>query len=254
MHILRSSLWLTTGVAILGVFSGAAVGATAQDDDPALEPQIVASGTAEVVIPATRASLSVEITSRAATAAAASAESARLSRAVSGALQSAGLSREEIAESRLFVGPRWEYDRAAQRQKRTGYEATTTVQIETQHLDRLGSYIDAALNAGATGISDITFSAKDSEEARRRALTEAVSRARTDAETIARAGGGMLGSLLLLTTEPQSVPRPFGQAVVSAAAIASVPQSIGTELVPSQIKVTAEVIGRWKFVPGAASP
>src|SRR5215469_12403017 len=105
-----------------------------------------------------------------------------------------------------MVAPRWNYDQATQRQKLAGYEATTIMQIETDRLERLGAYMDAGLGAGATGVSMVSFSAKNSDEARRRALVQAVSQARTDAETVARAGGGSLGPLLLLTTAPQNPP------------------------------------------------
>ncbi len=235
-------------VALLCVTVGAANGAAAQDGSP--EPQVVASGTSDVMIPATRASFAIQITSLAASAAAASAESARIAKSVSNALQAAKLTRDETAQQGLTVSPRWEYDEATHRDKRIGYQATTTIQIETDHLDRLGSYIDAALNAGATEISDITFSAKDSDAPRHRALTEAVARARADAEAMARAGGGTLGHLLLLTTEQQNAPIGVGFQEVAAAGVRA--SRVPTSIVPSQIRVTARVIGHWRFVQNPA--
>ena len=111
--------------------------------------------------------------------------------------------------------------------------------------------MDAALGAGATGVSTVSFSAKNSDEARRRALAHAVSQARADAETVARAGGGSLGQLLLLTTEPQNPPRgveiPF-----AAVASRSISEGERTNIIPNQIKVTATVVGHWRFVAGKA--
>jgi uncharacterized protein len=234
-----------TAVAVGFVLAFAAGEVDAQDE-PSLEPQIAASSTADVTIPATTASFSIEIASLAGSAAAASATSARISTAVSNALQAARLSREEIAQTQLLVSPRWSYDEAARKQKRAGYEATTLIQIRTDRLDRLGAYMDAALGAGATGISGIEFSARNAGEARRRALTQAVAQARADAETMARAGGGTLGQLLLLTTE-RSVSRPVELTAFSAVAGRSTGAE-GTNIVPSQIKVTATVVGHWQFV------
>lgn len=249
---LYSSRRTATGIAMLCAMGVAAAGSAAAQDDRSLEPQVVASGSGEVTIPATKASFSIAVTSLAASPATAGAQSARISKAVSSALQAAHLSRDELAQTRLTVGPRWEYDQVARREKRTGYEATTTLQIETEHLDRLGAYIDAALDAGATEISDITFSAKDPDEARHRALTEAVDHAKDDAEAMARAGGGALGQLLLLTTEQQNMPRPFGleQISVTARRNAGAPR---TSIVPGPISVTAVVVGRWRFVPSSAA-
>lgn len=234
-------------IAILCVLPCVAIEAAAQDAQ-SLGPQVIASGTADETIRATTASFSIEITSLAATAASASAQSARISEAVRNALQAARLSRNEIVQSQLTVAPRWEYDEATRKQRRTGYDATTIIQIETDRLERLGAYMDAALNAGATGVSMVNFSAKDSDEARRRALAQAVSQARADAETIARAGGGTLGELLLLTTEPLNTPRGGEFIPLSVAAVRSVAGAERTDIIPSQIKVTATVIGHWQFV------
>jgi uncharacterized protein len=252
MSMLCSRRRTSMGVVTVCVMVFAVARAAAQDEHT-LEPQVVASGSGEVVIPATRASFSIEVTTLAASAAGASEQSARISKAVSSALQAARLSREEIAQSRLTVSPRWEYDQAARRERRTGYQATTTIQIETEHLDRLGAYIDAALDAGATEISEISFSAKASDEARRQALTQAVARARVDAETMARAGGGTLGQVLLLTTEQQNMPRPIGLEMAAAASFRGNAQTVRTSIIPSHITVTAAVVGRWRFVPDSAT-
>ncbi len=246
----RSSRWVVTATAIACMLCCAGGEAEAQAEQP-LEPQIIASGTADVTIPATTASFSVQITSLAASAAAAGAESARISKAVSNALQAARLSHEEIAQTQLLITPRWNYDEATRKQKRTGYEATTTIRIRTDRLDHLGTYMDAALSAGATGISTISFSASDTNEARRGALAQAVSQAKADADTMARAGGGTLGQLLLLTTE-QSIPR--GVEFTPLAAMAG--RGTGAErtnIIPSQIKVTATVVGHWKFITSTAA-
>ncbi|HTW37200.1 MAG TPA: SIMPL domain-containing protein [Steroidobacteraceae bacterium] len=228
--------------------AGAGAGASAARADGTNEPQVIASGNAQVLIPATNASFTIEISSFAASAAAASMADARLSKAVSSALEAAHLTRGELTRSRLTVSPRWEYDQATRRQKRTGYEAATTLQIETEHLDRVGTYIDAALDGGATGISGITFSATDSDEARHRALAEAVARAKADAVAMARASGGRLGELLLLTSEPQSEPRGVLFQPVAATAFRS-PEA-KTSLIPGQIEVSAQVTGRWRFLAG----
>ena len=250
MRSSHSSRWTATGIAILCVLPCVAIEATAQDE-PTHNPQIIASGTADETIRATTASFSVDMSSLAASAAAAGAKSARSAETVRNALETAHLSRNEIVQSQLSVAPRWNYDQATQRQKLVGYEATTIMQIETDRLERLGAYMDAALGAGATGISMISFSAKNSDEARRRALVQAVSQARADAETVARAGGGTLGALLLLTATPQN-PREISPLVVTAAARTS--EADRTNIIPGQIKVTASVVGHWRFVPGKTAP
>lgn len=219
--------------------------ASAQDGSGLVQPQVITSGSAEIIVPATNASFSIDVSSLAPAAATASSESSRIAKFVSNALHAANLQRGEIAESRLRVGPQWRYDEHTRQSKLVGYEAVTSFRIE--HLDRIGTYIVAALNAGATSTSDITFSAKDPAEARQQALSRAVAQARTDAETLAHAAGGSLGELLLLTTEPTA--EPVGYAQVTVAATGRPRDSFSPVIVPAQIKVTARVVGHWKFVP-----
>jgi uncharacterized protein YggE len=227
--------------------------AHAQGAYPASQPLIVAAGTADVLVPPTTASFSIGMHTTGASASAASGDNARLSKAVTAALLAAGVSRDELVGSRLNVGPRWTWDQATRQQRRAGFEATNTIRIETDRLDKIGMYLDAALNAGATDVSDISFTAKNSDVARHQALAEAVANARVDAEAMAKAGGGNLGELLLLSTEPTNFQPGVGveEIVVTAARRAQEP--VGTSVTPSQIKVSARVVARWKFVPLATT-
>ncbi len=209
---------------------------------------IVASGSGEVSIPPTRASFAIGITTDAATASQASADNARISKAVAEALAAAGVGREGFARSRPNVGPRWTYDEPTRRQKKTGYEASNTMTVETEQLERVGAYIDVALDAGATDVSDVSFSARNADEARRQVLAQAVERARVDATTMATAGGGTLGELVLLTTEPDEV-RPGPHAATVMVAAQRVGNRTTTSVTPGEILVTASVVGRWTFVP-----
>ena len=238
---------LFASLTLLAAMPGASSLASAQDRSRLIQPQVITSGSAEIVVPATNASFSIDVSSLAPAAATASDESSRIAKSVSNALRAAKLQRDEIAESRLGVGPQWRYDEHIQQSKLVGYEAVTSFRIETEHLDRIGTYIVAALNAGATSISDITFSAKDPVEARRQALSQAIAQARADAETMAHAGGGSLGELLLLTTEPTRAPIGYEEVTVTGARRAR--DSVSPVIVPTQIEVTARVVGHWKFVP-----
>jgi uncharacterized protein YggE len=210
-------------------------------------PQIAASGTAEIRVPPTKASFSLDVITDAPTSAQAAADNARVHQAVERALERARLTRKEIVGSRLTVFPRWVYDEAAHRQKRAGFEATHTIEIETPNLDRLGAYVDAALGAGASSVSQIEFAAENPAAARREVLAQAVRNARGDADAMARAAGGALGGLLSISTEqPVGVPGMRFEAVAAARKQTPGP---ATSISPSEIRVTAHVTARWRFVP-----
>jgi uncharacterized protein YggE len=208
-------------------------------------PQIVVSGTGEVSVPPAKASFSIEIKTTASTAGAASAENARLSRLVTDGLHSANIRASEVTGSQISVGPQWSYDESARRQKRTAYAATNSIQIQTEQLDRVAAYIDAALSAGATGVSEVFYSEKDPAAVRRQALGEAVAAARRDAEAMAHAGGGRLGELELLSTEQSDLMatqmRMFKKSVAES-----------SEIIAPQITVNAKVLARWRFLSGLA--
>jgi uncharacterized protein YggE len=213
------------------------------------EPQIIVSGSAEILIPANKASFSIGITTQAITAAGASANNARLVKAVNESLRQANLKQTDIVGSRIAVSPQWDYGDGDRPPRRTGFDANYTMELETGDFEQIGTYIDAALNAGATHVSEIEFSASDTTPARRQALEQAVRNARTDAEAVARAGAGTLGELLQITTERANQPPgvEFSEIIVTAQKRGR--EAVSTEVVPSQIKVTAGVIARWRFIP-----
>ncbi len=250
------SIWKGTSmIGLLFVFGIGLVltdGAQAQTSasahqDAAVVPEIVASGMGEVSADPTKAVFAIEIKTLAPTAAAASAENARLSRAVMDALRAASVRSEELEGTQQSVGANWRFDESSRRQKRTAYQAINSIRLQTEQLEKVAVYIDAALSAGATGVTTATYFSKDSQAMRRQALTEAVAAARRDAEAMAQAGGGHLGDLELVTTEqPESVfsermDRMFKKSVAED----------GTEIVAPKITVTARVIARWRFSPNA---
>jgi len=227
--------------------------ASAQQLTQGAAPQVVVSGSAEVLIPPSNASFSIGIVTSGQTSAAAAQENARISKAVLEALERAGLTHEEIKGSRLQVSPHWEYDDKGQHPKRTAFDATNSIQVATDNLPQVGTYIDVALSSGATNASEIAFSAKDVAEARRRALSQAVAAARADGETIAHAGGGELGDVQLLSTEKiNDVPGVAMEEIVVSASRAG-GRSVNSDVIPSQIKVSATVIARWRFVSTATA-
>jgi uncharacterized protein YggE len=215
--------------------------------------QIIVSGSAEILLPASKGSFSIGVKTSAGTASAASEENARVSKAVMEALKTEHLRHEDITGSRLVISPRWDYEEKSRRPKRNGFEATNTITIDTDNLAQMGTYIDAALSAGATDISEIQFAAKDTDSARRQALSQAVAAARTDAETIAHAGGGTLGELLLLSTERTNQQAGVSLEEIMVTGSRRGREPVSTDVIPGQIKVTAKIDARWKFVPAPAA-
>lgn len=209
--------------------------------------QILVSGQGEVLLDPDSVSFEIVVTTRGVTSAAAAQDNARVTRDVRDALDRVKLPREDLRDSRLSVSARWDYDATANRQKLAGYEARNTLRIRTQQIDAAGTVIDAALIAGASGVSEPVYEAKGVPEARRRALALAVADARRDGEAMARASGGSLGALQQLSAEPAEGPAYPRLGEVRMAAMAAPPQP--TQLIPGQIRVSARVSAQWQFLP-----
>ena len=215
-------------------------------------PDLVTSATGEARVTPDRAHIMVGVQTRAATAAQAGADNARKTRAVIDAVKARGIPAEMIATSEYNLYPEYDHREPPREGPATpriiGYVANTTVRVEVRRLDQVGTIIDAALASGANMVNTIQFFASNVDVARHAALAEAVSRARGDADALAKAAGGSLGALLELNTQSAPVRPMFrGRGVELQAASADVQ----TPIEPGQQTLTVWVSGRWAFVPGS---
>ena len=214
-------------------------------------PVITTSATGEERVVPDRARLSIGVQTQAATAADASARNARLQRAVIDTLRALGVPQELITTSGYNVFPEQTYDQQTRRSRITAYNVQNTVNIELRQVDQVGRALDAVLSKGANLVSSLSFYSSDAEGARRRALANAVEKARRDAEAIARATGGELGRLV----EVSSVgyierPRPVMelQMARAEAGAAATPISEGSQT------ITATVTARWTVTGSGVGP
>ncbi len=222
-------------------------------EEAAGRSQISVAGTGSLSVTPDIAKLTVTVTSTGPSAAAASQENARVSAAVRAALAKTALKPSDVKGTRVTVGPRWEYS-DSRPPRRSAYEASSVTSIETRELAELGAVIDSALAAGATEVSDIGFSASNADELRDQALAKAVQSARHEAEVIARANAGRLGSLIGMTT--LSGARASGsleEIVVSANRPPREGEFPGTSVTSPDITVKARVEARWEFVPDGSA-
>ena len=210
---------------------------------PPTPPQIVATGTGEIQLSPDRATVMVGVQSRATTVAQATSDNSRRQRAIIDTLRSLGLSSDQIATVNFNVSPEMQYP-PNQTPKVIGYVVTNTVRASLRRVEDVGKTIDAALAKGANEVSGVEFTSSRADSARRAAIAEAVVHARADAETIAKAAGGSLGSVLEVISGVEPI-RPFEATMARARVAAAAP----TPIEPGQLTVTATVTARWTFVP-----
>jgi uncharacterized protein YggE len=210
-------------------------------------PALVTSGQGEARVAPDRASLLVNVQTRALTAASAASDNAQKTRAVLDALAKLGLPREQLGTEGYTVYPELRYDKDGGSPRVTGYVVTNTVKAETHRVEQAGAMIDAALGAGANMINSLSFYASSIDVPRREAIALAVASARADAEAMARAAGGSLGTLLEMSTQgPTIPPRPMFDMAMMRGKVA---QAEPTPVNPGLQTVTVFVTARWQFVP-----
>ena len=237
---------------LLSLLAGTAPLAAQQAATPAgwQGPDIVTSATGEARVTPDRAHIMVGVQTRAATAAQAGGDNARKTRAVIDAVKARGIPAEQIATSEYNLYPEYDHREPPREGPTTprviGYVANNTVRVEVRRLDQVGGIIDAALAAGANMVNTIQFFASNVDVARHAALAEAVTRARSDADALAKAAGGSLGQLLELNTQSPPVRPMFNTRLAEARMGAA---DVQTPIEPGQQTLTVWVSGRWAFVP-----
>lgn len=220
---------------------------TAQSSPVPQIPTLISSGQGEAKVTPDRASVLVNVQTRALTAAAAGADNASRTRAVMNALERLGLPKDQLSTEGYTVYPEMQYDKNGGKPTVSGYVVTNSIRAETKRPEQAGAIVDAALGAGGNMINGLSFYAASIEEPRRVAIAAAVASARADAEAMARAAGGSLGALIELSTNgPTAAPRPMYDMALKTRGMAAEQTPVN----PGQQTVTAYVNARWQFVAG----
>ncbi len=218
--------------------------AQAPAPSPQTRPEILTAGSGEATLPPQRAVLHIGMTSRASNAADASSRNANVLQSVLDTLRRAGFPRESLKTVEFGVGPNIDYEHG---NKVTGYEATATIRLVVHDLTQIGRVIDLALTAGATDVSDVAFESDSVAIGRRRALGEALAKARSDADALATAAGGSLGRLLEVSSGGGF---GFASGTRLSAVVVTASASRAAEITPRDIVVQVSVQARWEFVAG----
>lgn len=238
-----SALWMSCALsaAVTGISPRRVIGQSSGTSPS--RPEVVASATGEAQLTPDRAAVYIGVQTRASKANAAARDNAQRQRAIIDAVVALGISREQISTENYSVSPDTRYDQATQRTSVIGYVVNNVVRVEVRRMDQIGTVLDTALAKGANQINSLDFFASNADSARHEALAQAVARARSDAEAMARAAGGTLGALVELGTADTG-PRPVYRVLGATAEMKAIP----TPIEPGQQKIQVSVTARWQFM------
>ncbi len=153
------------------------------------------------------------------------------------AIRAGGVAAEDVQTTNLSIQPEYEYTEGGR--NFLGYTARNSVQVRVRDLDRLASIIDSAVRAGGNDVQlhGIGFELSDPEAVRAEARAEAMSRARSSAEQLARLAGVTLGDAVAIEEVPMGGgPMPMMRMALDAAP-ASTPIEAGTTQVQVQLRI-----------------
>ena len=208
-------------------------------------PQITISAQGEVQVTPDRARISLGVDTEGKTAKEASQANAALQTKVSAALRAAGVPAASIRTSGYNVAPIQEYIPETRKWRIDGYRVNNMVIVMIEPVAKAGEIIDIALSAGANRVANLSFEIKDATKAREQAMTQAVERAKREADIVARAAGGSIASLIEISVNSYEAPqpRPMYEMAAMRSDVSSTPVSEGTQ------PVTVSVTTRWQFQP-----
>lgn len=127
-------------------------------------------------------------------------------------------------------------------------ESRAGFRINHLSVDRLHEVASLLVSEGVEDL-EVIFEPEDMGAARDRALRLAVARARRDAETIAEAAGGELGTLRSITSSPD-YRYQHAESRFFAVGLSGSMMGGGFQLVPSDVAVRVQIRAIWVFEPG----
>lgn len=143
-------------------------------------------------------------------------------------LRQAGIRSEDIQTSNFSLNPQYQY-RNDQTPLFLGYDATNQVSVILRDMGKIGSTLDALIEAGANNVSGPSFMLENDTAAKSQARKSAFESARAQAVELARlAGYGNVRLLAVSEGYTQMRPMPMLQAAeVRAASAAKTPIETG---------------------------
>ena len=217
--------------------------ATPGRDDTRRVTRVMVGGNSIVQAQPDTAIVTIAVVTQAKQALDAQQQNATKTDAVIRALKAAAGTGAEIKTSGYSLQPQRVY-KEGQPPTITGYEARNSVTVTTSELNKLGSIVDAAAQAGSNEVSGIAFTLRQDRQARDRALSEATREALSKAQVIAQALGGRVVRVVEVQEEGfQRPPQPLDQTqnfMMKREAMAT-PIEVGSLDITSRVQLIAEV-------------
>ncbi|MFC5387557.1 SIMPL domain-containing protein [Aquamicrobium segne] len=223
-----------------------ALPAIAQAKEPGQTPRIFVTGEGETSIAPDMAILSLSVTREAKTAREALDANNDAMAAVITAMKAASIEDRDLQTAGIQISPRYNYETRAdgtQKAELVAYQVTNTLSVRIREIDKAGELLDKAVTLGVNEGGGIVFTNSDPQTALTEARKKAVANALSKARTLAEAAGASVGKVLEIS-EQSGTPQPIRMAARSFDAMpqaAAVPVQAGENSYRVQVNVTFEL-------------
>jgi uncharacterized protein YggE len=199
---------------------------------------VQATGSATVSATPDQAQLDIGVVTNAGTAQDSAQQNATMTTAVLTAVKAVLGSAGSVQTVSYTVYPRYSTS-PGQSNVIIGYTTTNSVRVTTNDLSIIGKLIDAANQAGANSVGNLSFGLQDPEPKVQQALSQATKQAMTHASAIAAGLGATLGPVL--NAQQGSAYSPVLVPTLGAAGAATTPVQTGTVNVYASVTVTVSL-------------
>ena len=204
-------------------------------------PTVVTSGEGVIQAVPDRAWVSITAESRASSPREAQRRNAETMRPVQEKLRAVGLPADAIRTIAYDLQQEWDF--VNNRRVSRGFVARNTIEVRIDSIDRVGEFLEIAVESGATSVGGVRFDVKDRTKLEQEALRLAVADARRKAESVAAAGNTRIARIIRIEEQAVASRPPMPFAVTREAQIVSDAPviSAGQLELRAQVTLTAEL-------------
>ncbi|BCG86524.1 MULTISPECIES: SIMPL domain-containing protein [Mesorhizobium] len=206
--------------------------------------RIIVSGEGEATTPPDLALLSLSVMREAKTARAALDANNDAMAAVIAAMKAAGIKDRDLQTAGIQINPRYNFTNkpdGSQEAELVAYQVTNTLAVRVRDIDKTGEILDKAVSLGVNQGGGISFTNDNPDATITEARKKAVANAIAKAKTLAEAAGVSIGRVLEISDQ-NIAPAPMAiNAKAFDAARSAVPTQAGENAYNVQVTVTFEL-------------
>jgi len=204
---------------------------------------VTVSGLGEVKVRPDMASVSTGVTTDGPTARAALARNNTAMEAVLKALKDAGVDSDDNQTSNFSVQPIYGAMQPGQVSppKIVSYQVSNQVTAKVRNIGKLGTTLDALVQAGSNQINSVSFDVKDPAAATNEARKKAIADARAKADLYAGAADASVGTVMQISEVSVSPIMPVSYRMAEMSAAPAVPIAAGQSTLSATVTVTFEL-------------